>query len=373
MPEEFVVTPWEVRGEVDYQRLIERFGTQPIDAALLARIARHAGDLHPFLKRGLYYSHRDLPWILDEYEQGRKFVLYTGRGPSGSMHLGHLIPFMFTRWLQEKFGAKAYIQITDDEKFLFRDYKRLEDATRAGYDNVLDIVALGFDPKLTNIFLDTEYIRTLYPWAVKVAKRITFSTVKAVFGFNASNNVGQIFYTALQSVPCFLESVERGENVPCLIPCGIDQDPHFRVTRDVAEQLGFFKPALVHNKLAPGLKGLASKMSSSEPETAIFTSDSPEDARGKIADAFTGGRATVEEQRRLGANPSICSVFAYYTYWFAPEDAYLEEVERTCRSGERLCGDCKAELADHVVAFLAKHQEARERAKDELDAFVVRD
>jgi len=373
VPEEFVVTPWETRGHIDYDRLIKEFGTQPIDDALRARVAKHTGELHPLLKRGLYFSHRDLNWILDEHEKGHPFSLYTGRGPSSAMHLGHMIPFLFTAWLQKHFRAKVYVQITDDEKFLFRDFEQLQESTAIGHENILDIIAAGFDPNLTKIFLDTEYIRTLYPLAVDVAKRITFSTARAVFGFDASNNIGQIFYTAIQSVPCFLESIEQGHNVPCLIPCGIDQDPHFRVTRDVAAQMGFYKPALIHNKMMPGLKGLDSKMSSSAPETAIFTTDTPEAAEEKIRNAFTGGRATVEEQRRLGANPDICSVFAYYTYLFAPEDPYWKDVEATCRDGRRLCGDCKAELAVHVAKFLKDHLRRRERARDQIGKFLLRD
>ena len=194
-----------------------------------------------------------------------------------------------------------------------------------------------------------------------------------MFGFDASNNIGQIFYTALQTVPCFLESIEQGRNVPCLIPCGIDQDPHFRITRDLAESLGYYKPALVHNKMMPGLKGLDSKMSSSQPDTAIFMTDTPEQAEAKLRNAFTGGRATVEEQRRLGADPDVCSVFAYYTYLFAPEDTYWKRVEAECRGGQRMCGDCKLELAGHVGKFLEEHQRRREKAKGQLETFIVRD
>jgi len=373
VPEDFVVTPWEVSGVVDYDKLVERFGTQPIDAALLERIRRHTGDLHPLLKRGLFFSHRDMNWILDEYEKGSPFALYTGRGPSSGIHLGHMVPWFVVKWLQDKFRATLWFQITDDEKYLFRDFDRLEDSKAIAYDNILDIIAIGFDPKLTKIFIDTEYIQHLYPLAVQVAKRITFSTAKAVFGFDDSFNIGQIFYTAIQSVPCFLPAIEAGRNVPVLIPCGIDQDPHFRVTRDVAEKLGYYKPAGLYSKLMPGLFGLESKMSTSRPETAIFATDSEREMRKKVSNAFTGGRATVEEQRRLGANPSICSVFAYYSYLFAPEDADLGNIERTCKSGERLCGDCKAELADRVAAFLKSHQEARARAKDHLDDFLLRD
>ncbi len=373
MPKDFVVTPWEVTGEVDYDELMRRFGTQPIDDPLRERIRRHTGDLHPLVRRGLFFSHRDMNWILDEYEKGNPFALYTGRGPSSGIHLGHMVPWFVVKWLQDKFRAPLWFQITDDEKYLFRDFERLEDSRKIAYDNILDIIAIGFDPKLTKIFIDTEYIRHLYPLAVQIAKRITFSTAKAVFGFDESFNIGQIFYTAIQSVPCFLPSLEAGRNVPVLIPCGIDQDPHFRVTRDVAERLGYSKPAGLYSKLMPGLLGLASKMSTSRPETAIFATDTEKAMRKKISNAFTGGRATVEEQRRLGANPYICSVFAYYSYLFAPEDAYLAEVERTCKSGERMCGDCKSELADHVAEFLKTHQERREKARDHLDEFLLRD
>src|SRR5205807_823016 len=152
--------------------------------------------------------------------------------------------------------------------------------------------------------------------AVEVAKRITFSTTQAVFGFENSNNIGEIFYTSIQAAPAFLPTVEAGHEVPVLIPCGIDQDPHFRVARDVAPKLGYPKPALIHNKLLPSLLGPTGKMSASIPESSIFTTDTEAQAQKKIMNAFTGGRATVEEQRRLGANPYICSIFAQYNYIF---------------------------------------------------------
>lgn len=373
MPEDFVVTPWEVKGSIDYDRLVTQFGTERITPAVLERIRRLAGDLHPMLRRGVVYSHRDLNWILDQYEKGNPFALYTGRGPSSGIHIGHMLPWFFTKWLQEKFRSTLYFQITDDEKFLFKDFEKLEDATKVGYDNILDIIAMGFDSKRTRIFLDTEYIHHLYPIAVEVAKRITYSTTQAVFGFENSNNIGEIFYTSVQAAPSFLPSVEAGKPVPVLIPCGIDQDPHFRIARDVAAKMGYPKPALIHNKLLPSLLGPTGKMSASIPDSSIFTTDTEARAKKKVMDAFTGGRATIEEQRRLGANPYICSIFAQYNYVFEPDDAELAVVERTCKSGERLCGDCKAELWEKVRPWLRAHQAAREKAKDRIEEFVVRD
>src|SRR3989338_3286934 len=103
---DFKVTPWEVQGNVDYDKLVKEFGTELIDEALLKRIEKKAGELHFMLRRKVFFSHRDLKWLLDEYDKGNKFYLYTGRGPSGRMHLGHLLPFTFTKWLQDKFHAK---------------------------------------------------------------------------------------------------------------------------------------------------------------------------------------------------------------------------------------------------------------------------
>ena len=96
-----IVNPWSVESEgaINYDRLIVKFGSQAIDSSLLERIERVIGRKpHRFLRRGLFFSHRDLHQLLDLYEKGEKFYLYTGRGPSSeALHLGHAIPFHFTK------------------------------------------------------------------------------------------------------------------------------------------------------------------------------------------------------------------------------------------------------------------------------------
>ncbi len=370
--DEFIVTPWEVEGHVDYSKLMALFGTQPINDAILARFKKLAGSIPLMLRRQVFFSHRDLNWILDRYEAGEKFVLYTGRGPSGHTHLGHLMPWIFTKYLQDAFGAELYFQMTDDEKFLQKDELNANATRSFSYDNALDLIALGFDPKKTRIFLDTEYARTLYPIALEVAKRVTFSAARAVFGFDVSTNIGMVFFTSMQSAPAFLPTIFAGRNVPVLIPCAIDQDPHFRITRDVAPKMGYYKPALVHSRFFPSLLGL-DKMSASLPETSIFTTDSPEEARIKIANAFTGGRTTVQEQKELGGVPDICAVYQYSFYLFEKDDQRALELRQECLRGARACGECKNELADKVVRFLKNHQAAREQARDRIEDFIIRD
>lgn len=372
-PEDFVVTPYEVRGAIDYDRLREKFGTQPITELELGALRELAGgELSPLLTRGVYCSHRDLARLFAEHRAGRRFVLYSGRGPSGPIHTAHLIHFRLSQWLQQRLGVPMYIQITDDEKFWLRPKSSREETARWGYENLLDLLAVGFDPKRTRVFFDSRSIGTMYPLATEVAKRIPYSTVKAVFGFKPETNIGLVFYTALQTVPAFYPSWRSGRPVPCLIPCGIDQDPHFRVTRDVAEALGYPKPALLHGQILPGLSGGAKMSAGGErPDDALYLNDPAGEVDRKVRRAFTGGRATVEEQRRIGAVPEICSVWALWRTQFARDDHEFDTVTKECRSGAMLCGECKEKLLGRIHPFLEEHALRREKARDYAESLIL--
>jgi tryptophanyl-tRNA synthetase len=369
--EKMVVTPYEVSGKIDYDKIVKEFGLSLIDEKLYKRLEKYMKD-NFFLRRKIFFVHRDLDFILNEYEKGNKFYLYNGRGPSGHTQLGHLLPFIFTKHLQDAFNAKYLIQLTDDEKFLFKEKLSLEDVERFTYENALDLIAIGFSPEKTKIISDLKYAKSMYRQALKVAKKLTFSTVKAVFGFTNETNVGSIFFTSMQSVPAFIESVNQKKNIPCLIPHAIDQDPHFRIARDILPKLGFYKPASIQCKFLPSL-GKGGKMSASEPETAIYTVDTPKDIERKVMKAFTGGRDTVEEQKKLGGDPDICSIYQYFNLLFEPDDEKLKERYEKCKKGKIMCGECKKELAERIKKFLAEHQKKREAAKKIIDKFMLKD
>jgi len=249
----------------------------------------------------------------------------------------------------------------------------LEETKNYAYENMLDIIALGFDPKKTFIFLDTEYSKTLYNIAIQVAKKTTFSTVKAVFGFTNETNTGMIFFPAMQTAPCFLPTVLKGKEIPTLIPAAIDQDPYWRgIAREVARKLNYPKPAQIHCMFLPGLAE-GGKMSASQPDSAIFTTDSPETVTRKVSRAFTGGAPSVEEQKKNGGNPDICPIHKYYYYLFEEDDKAVEELYYNCKKGKLMCKDCKAELAVRINKFLAKHQKEREKAKKKIKDFLLRD
>jgi len=367
--EGFTVTPWEVSGAVDYDKLIKQFGTSRIDSALRERLRQACGgELHHMLRRDFFFSHRDLGLVLDDHEKGKGFFLYTGRGPSKAMHLGHLVPLIFTKWLQDKFKTNLYIEMTDDEKFLYRREYEWKDVQASTNDNILDIIAVGFDPERTFIFKDSEYVKNVYPLLLRTARKITNSTVKAVFGFNDSTNIGLSFYPAYQAVPSFFEKRR------CLIPCAIDQDPYWRVQRDVAESLGFQKTAAIHSKFLPPLQGTAGKMSSSAgQETAILLTDDEKTVKNKINKyAFSGGQPTVEEHRKLGGNPDIDVPYQWLSILFEPEDAKLKSVHDDYRAGKLLTGELKAMLIERINVFLKDYREKKRRAEKEAETFMYK-
>jgi len=363
--EDFVVTPWHVEGDIDYDKLIKQFGTEKISPQILERIKKIAGEDHFMLRRGIFFSHREMDRILTDFEKGIKFFLYTGRGPSGHTHIGHLVPWIFAKWLQEKFNVNMYFQLTDDEKFYAKPNLTLEDTKKFAYENALDFIALGFQPENTKIIINTRNIQTLYPIAAQIAKKVNFSNTKGVFGFTNETNIGMIFYTSLQSAPCFIE------DKPVLIPLGVDQDPHFRITRDVAPKIGKQKPALIHNIMIPGLEGPGGKMSASSENGTVFTTDSAKIVKNKINKyAFSGGQPDIEQHRKLGGNPDVDVSFQYLRIFFEPDDNKLKSIYEDYKSGKMLTGELKAILIEKINAFLEIHQEKREKAKDRINEFL---
>lgn len=168
---------------------------------LLERFERVTGQRpHRFLRRGIVFSHRDLTVILDRFEQGKPFFLYTGRGPSSdSMHIGHSVPFTFTKWLSDVFNVPLVIMLTDDEKYLFKEKLEVEETEQFSRENAKDIIALGFDVQKTFIFSNIGYMSPpLWRNVIKMAKLTTTNQARNTFGHEGSDNIGRIHYSAVQ-------------------------------------------------------------------------------------------------------------------------------------------------------------------------------
>lgn len=383
--DEDVVTPWCVAAAseagIDYDKLIVKFGSERITDQLLARFEAVSGTKpHHFLTRGIFFSHRDLELILKTHENKKPFYLYTGRGPSSTaMHIGHLLPFIFTAWLQETFDCPVVIQLTDDEKWACSADLTEEKARYFSFENSRDIIACGFDINKTLIFSNLGvmsheiYLPRLLPVACRLGIKTTNNKVRGVFGFSGEDNTYKNNFPSLQSAPAFSCSFshvfglnEKDKPMPCLIPCGIDQDPYFRLTRDFAKSLNHPKPALLHSKFFPALQGQKGKMSSSNDISAIFLTDTAAQIKNKINRyAFSGGGATVEEHKANGGNCDIDTSFQYLRY-FLEDDEKLERIRDSYSKGEMLSSQLKKEAIEVLQKLVGEHQARRALVTDDV-------
>lgn len=125
----------------------------------------------------------------------------------------------------------------------------------------------------------------MYQNIIRIQKCVTFNQVKGIFGFGDSDVIGKIGFPAAQAAPALSTTfpfIFGKKKINVLIPCAIDQDPYFRMTRDVAPRLGFPKPALIHSTFFPALQGAKTKMSASEFNSAVFLTDTPKQIKNKV-------------------------------------------------------------------------------------------
>ncbi|TGO37148.1 hypothetical protein BHYA_0104g00040 [Botrytis hyacinthi] len=382
------VDPYNVAGEIgadgiakaiNYLTLIDEFGTKKIEEADLKRFEEVTGHKpHRFMRRGVVFSHRDLHLMLDRHEKGEPFFMYTGRGPSSdSMHIGHTVPFEFTKWLQDVFDVPLIIMLTDDEKYIFSEKRTIEEVQSYTTSNAKDIIAVGFDPKKTFIFSDYDYMGgAFYKNVTRISKHVTLNVARAVFGFNDSSCIGKIHFGAVQGATSFANSFphifgtdeSKTTQIPSLIPCAIDQDPYFRMTRDVAARLHYAKPALIHARFLDALQGPGSKMSASVDTSAIFMYDEPNKIKNKINRyAFSGGQVSEQEQREKGGDTEKDVSYQYLTF-FLEDDEELESIKKAYRSGEMLTGELKARCIQELQKYVKAFQERRAKITDEVVA-----
>ncbi len=354
--EEPTITPWEVKGRVDYEKVRKEFGAEEIGERVLKLLP------HPVLtplKRGFFYAHRDFDKWIKDWKDGRLVSVVTGRGPSGEMHLGHILPFYAAKWFQERMGAHLVIPLSDDEKYVVKE-KPFREIAEYTYNNLVEILAVGFDKERTRIVIDTRDT-WIYPLSVAVGKRFTYSTVRALFGLQGSENIAWVFYPAVQTVHLFLPQL-IWEPHRVLVPVAIDQDPYIRVARDIAEKMGLVKTAGLLSKFMPSLESPEGKMSTTGESKVIWLTDGRETVREKIMKyAFSGGRPTLEEHRKYGGNPWIDVSFLYLFYFFEEDDRKIEEIRKRYESGEMTTGELKEIAAEKIADFLEEHQKRKEK------------
>jgi len=372
--EEMKVTPWEVKGEIDYGRLMKEFGIKKIP------VLSDTFQENVLFRREVVFAQRDFERILDCIKNKKKFVMMTGLMPTGKFHIGHMILAQQMIFYQ-KLGAKLYITVADLEAYNARG-QSLEDSKKIAVEEyITNYIALGLKVDNCDIYFqserskDSKKANAYYRLASNLSKHATFNEFKAVYGDDISP--GKMNASLIQASDMYhpqLPEFEGPAPTPTFIPVGIDQDPHIRIARDMANRIKehkFIPISSTYHLFVPGLSG--GKMSSSEINSFIALTDSPKEVEQKIKKyAFSGGRDTIEEHRKKGGNPDIDVSFQYLKMFFEPDDKKLVQIEKDYRSGKMLTSELKEYLIKKINVFLAEHQKRREKAKKQIDEFIYK-
>ena len=435
------IDPWSSVTYQDYTRLRDEFGIQEFTDDLWKDLPHP----HRLLRRGVVFGHRGFEMIHEAILHQKPWAILTGLMPSGRMHLGHKMVIDEVIYYQS-IGADIFIAVADIEAFATRGLTLEETMDLAVKEYILNYIALGLKPDRCHIYFQSKN-QDVKDLAFLLGRRVNWSQMVATYGFEGTTNMAHIFSPLVQTGDILHVQLEKFGGIrPTLVPVGVDQDPHIRLSRDIAQAhrlynvivtkdtkigvfvkvdenvdalldnaekilkklqfsdlrritdykaiyinnakesdiphvdealarseprfggYGFLQPSSTYHRFITGLTG--DKMSSSKPESAIFLTDTPQEARKKIMNAKTGGATTLEEQKKFGGKPDECMVYEMWLYHLVEDDTDLKQIFESCKKGELMCGACKKRAAEETEKLLIELQERRKAAVGKMKEYL---
>lgn len=355
---------WATKADY-YPGKLDELGLKTID-----RFIQYHPNPSRLMRMGITFGHRDLESVAEAMANNKPWAVVSGLNPSGPLHFGHKQVFDELLWLQQQ-GADVYIPITNDESYVVDKANSLSQSRKIAYEQVIpSIIAMGFTPDKTHIFVDSDY-PDIYNLAMDLSKYVSLNRIFGVFGFGKDEegeNPGTMFYRgAVQIAQILLPQLEEfGGPKPTLVPVGVDQYPYILLARDIARRKGFIPPAAIFTKFTHGLDGQG-KMSSSRPASTVSLTDEPQTARNRIRGAYTGGSVLASFQKEHGGVPGVCPIYYLRTYHFEEDNRVWDQ----CSNGEILCGQCKGAATEDIVNFLEDHQQKLTEARQRISEFIL--
>jgi tryptophanyl-tRNA synthetase len=346
----------------------------------------------------------------------------------------------------QSLGADIFIAVADIEAFATRGFTLEETKELAINEYILNYIALGLKPQRCHIYFQSQH-QDVKDLAYLLGKKVNWSQMVATYGFEGSTNMAHIFSPLVQTGDILHVQLEKFGGIrPTLVPVGVDQDPHIRLSRDIAQAhrlynvtvtkdnkigvfvkvdtnveklldnaekilkklqftdlkriteykaiylnkateadipgidealahtepafygYGFLQPSSTYHRFITGLTG--EKMSSSKPESAIFLTDTPQEAKKKIMNAKTGGAATLEEQKKSGGKPDECMIYELNLYHLTEDDNELKTIYESCKKGQLMCGACKKRAAEQMEKLLFDLAEKRKAAQGKMKEYL---
>ena len=351
-----IIDPWGSGLLEDYEKIIKDFGLEAFDSKLFPKPNR-------LMSRGVVFAGRDLKIISEAIKNKKKFYVLSGIMPTNDkIHFGTKMVIENIKYFQEH-GADTYILVADLEAAAARGVPLDEAKKRALDFHIPAFIALGLDVKKTTFYFQSENIKVTHI-ASEASKKVTQNEFKAIYGslepgriYSAFTQVGDILYPQLK------------ERMPGIIPVGIDQDPHIRLTRDIVrrtkQRFNFFAPSSIYHKYTPALNGKI-KMSKSHPESCIELPEDINVVKKKIKRAVTGGRDTLEEHRKLGAIIEKDMVFELMKQHLIEDDKELDKIYKDYKSGKMTSGELKEIACDKMEKFMNDFNKGVDKARKNI-------
>lgn len=346
--------PWgSIEVDEDDQQIFDEFGIEEWEDDDFQDFDHRIAD------RGMVIGHREFDKVYDQMEDG-EFINMTGIASSGDLHMGHKVVLdLFTHFQDE--GAESYFAVADLDALTTRDdIGSLDEVEESVVNNLANAISLGVDPD--NIYLQSQKGGNYKNLAFESGDAMTFNEFESTYGVEDGDTLGKASGVMLQMADILHGQLPENEGqMPSITGVSLDQDPHMRTVRDVARKLpyDFEAPSSIYIAQQAGLQE-GKKMSSSEPETAIFLDDSYDEMIRKLEGAKTGGRSSAAEQREKGGVPEDCKVYEAALYHLEDDEA-VEEMFEDCVSGDVLCGGCKdtyaPQIADEIKGALEGYEE----------------
>jgi len=351
-----IIDPWGSELLEDYEKIVKDFGLEIFNSDLFPKPNR-------IMRRSVVFAGRDLKIISRCIKEKKRFYVLSGIMPSNEkIHFGTKMVVENIRYFQEH-GAESYVLVADLEAAAARGVSLKEAQKRALDFHIPAYVALGLDIKKTIFYFQSENKEVMNN-AYEFAKKITLNEFKAIYG---SADPGKIMSAVVQVADILFPQFK--ERMPGIIPVGIDQDPHIRLTRDIVNRMkkkGFFLPSGLYHKYTPSLDGNI-KMSKSKPESCIELPEDIKAACKKIKKAKTGGRDTLEEHRKYGAKIEEDMVFELLKQHLVEDDKELNRIHKEYSSGKMTSGEIKEIACEKMTRFMNDFVSKTEKAKKQID------
>ena len=354
-----VIDPWSSDLPDDYMKKVKQFGLERF----------HIEDFpnpNLLMRRGIVFAGRDLKRISKCIKEKKKFYVLTGIMPTADkLHFGTKSVIDQVVYFQKK-GAETHVLIADLESAATRGISLEQARERALKIHIPCYIALGLDPKKTKFYFQSEN-NDVTSLAFVLSRRATLNEYRAIYG---NPEPSRIMASILQVADILHPQLK--ESMPGIIPVGLDQDPHIRLSRDIASRTKehkFFPPSSINHKFLPALTGNL-KMSKSEGNS-LYLLDTDEEIKKKVARALTGGQKTLAEQKEKGGDPDKDMIFELFRQHLITDDKELQKREKDYRSGKIIDSENKAYATKLLQEYMADFRKKYERAKKQVQGMFA--